>query len=127
MLKMATITDLSFRIIKDFMIQGGDPSGTGRGGESIWKKDFKDEFTNKMFERAGVLAMANRGSHTNGSQFFITTAPTPWLNGRHTIFGQVTAQSMSVVKKLNDVATLGQNSGDRPVEEQKIIKAYIKK
>jgi peptidylprolyl isomerase len=114
------------RIIKDFMIQGGDPSGTGRGGESIWKKDFKDEFTNKMFERAGVLAMANRGSHTNGSQFFITTAPTPWLNGRHTIFGQVTAQSMSVVKKLNDVATLGQNSGDRPVEEQKIIKAYIK-
>ncbi|OHE04006.1 MAG: peptidylprolyl isomerase, partial [Sulfurimonas sp. RIFCSPLOWO2_12_FULL_36_74] len=75
------------RIIKDFMIQGGDPSGTGRGGESIWKKDFKDEFTNKMFERAGVLAMANRGSHTNGSQFFITTAPTPWLNGRHTIFG----------------------------------------
>jgi peptidylprolyl isomerase len=70
--------------------------------------------------------MANRGSHTNGSQFFITTAPTPWLNGRHTIFGQVTAQSMSVVKKLNDVATLGQNSGDRPVEEQKIIKAYIK-
>ncbi|OHD97801.1 MAG: peptidylprolyl isomerase [Sulfurimonas sp. RIFCSPHIGHO2_12_FULL_36_9] len=115
------------RIIKDFMIQGGDPSGTGRGGESIWKKDFKDEFTNKMFERAGVLAMANRGSHTNGSQFFITTAPTPWLNGRHTIFGQVTAQSMSVVKKLNDVATLGQNSGDRPVEEQKIIKAYIKK
>ncbi|OHD99973.1 MAG: peptidylprolyl isomerase, partial [Sulfurimonas sp. RIFCSPLOWO2_02_FULL_36_28] len=81
------------RIIKDFMIQGGDPSGTGRGGESIWKKDFKDEFTNKMFERAGVLAMANRGSHTNGSQFFITTAPTPWLNGRHTIFGQVTAQS----------------------------------
>jgi peptidylprolyl isomerase len=108
------------------MIQGGDPSGTGRGGESIWKKDFKDEFTNKMFERAGVLAMANRGSHTNGSQFFITTAPTPWLNGRHTIFGQVTAQSMSVVKKLNDVATLGQNSGDRPVEEQKIIKAYIK-
>lgn len=115
------------RIIKDFMIQGGDPSGTGRGGESIWKKDFKDEFTNKIFERAGVLAMANRGSHTNGSQFFITTAPTPWLNGRHTIFGQVTAQSMSVVKKLNDVATLGQNSGDRPVEEQKIIKAYIKK
>ncbi len=115
------------RIIKDFMIQGGDPSGTGRGGESIWKKDFKDEFTNKIFDRIGVLAMANRGSHTNGSQFFITTAPTPWLNGRHTIFGQVTAQSISVVKKLNNVATLGQNSGDKPIEEQKIIKAYIKK
>jgi peptidylprolyl isomerase len=115
------------RIIKDFMIQGGDPTGTGRDGESIWKKDFKDEFTNKMFDRAGVLAMANRGPHTNGSQFFITTAPAPWLNGRHTIFGQVTAQTMGNVKKLENVPTLGQNAGDRPVEEQKIIKAYIKK
>lgn len=115
------------RIIKDFMIQGGDPSGTGRDGESIWKKDFKDEFTNKMFDRAGVLAMANRGPHTNGSQFFITTAPAPWLNGRHTIFGQVTAQTMGNVKKLENVPTLGQNAGDRPVETQKIIKAYIKK
>lgn len=115
------------RIIKDFMIQGGDPSGTGRDGESIWKKDFKDEFTNKMFDRAGILAMANRGPHTNGSQFFITTAPAPWLNGRHTIFGQVTAQTMGNVKKLENVPTLGQNAGDRPVETQKIIKAYIKK
>lgn len=115
------------RIIKDFMIQGGDPSGTGRDGESIWKKDFKDEFTNKMFDRAGVLAMANRGPHTNGSQFFITTAPTPWLNGRHTIFGQVTAQTMGNVKKLENVPTLGQNAGDKPVETQKIIKTYIKK
>jgi peptidylprolyl isomerase len=115
------------RIIKDFMIQGGDPTGTGRDGESIWKKDFKDEFTNKMFDRAGVLAMANRGPHTNGSQFFITTAPAPWLNGRHTIFGQVTAQTMGNVKKLENVPTLGQNAGDRPVETQKIIKAYIKK
>lgn len=114
------------RIIKDFMIQGGDPTGTGRDGESIWKKDFKDEFTNKVFDRAGVLAMANRGPHTNGSQFFITTAPTPWLNGRHTIFGQVTAQTMGNVKKLENVSTLGQRGGDRPVEEQKIIKAYIK-
>jgi peptidylprolyl isomerase len=115
------------RIIKDFMIQGGDPSGTGRDGESIWKKDFKDEFTNKIFDRAGVLAMANRGPHTNGSQFFITTAPAPWLNGRHTIFGQVTAQTMGNIKKLENVPTLGQNAGDRPVETQKIIKAYIKK
>lgn len=115
------------RIIKDFMIQGGDPSGTGRDGESIWKKDFKDEFTNKMFDRAGILAMANRGPHTNGSQFFITTAPAPWLNGRHTIFGQVTAQTMGNVKKLENVPTLGQNAGDRPIETQKIIKAYIKK
>ncbi|MDD5399803.1 MAG: peptidylprolyl isomerase [Sulfurimonas sp.] len=114
------------RIIKDFMIQGGDPSGTGRGGESIWKKDFKDEYKDRVFSRAGVLAMANRGAHTNGSQFFITTAPTPWLNGRHTIFGQATAQSLSVIEKLENVATLGQRGGDRPVEEQKIIRAYIK-
>lgn len=114
------------RIIKDFMIQGGDPSGTGRGGESIWKKDFKDEYKDRVFSRAGVLAMANRGAHTNGSQFFITTAPTPWLNGRHTIFGQATAQSLGVISKLENVATLGQRGGDRPVEEQKIIKAYVK-
>lgn len=114
------------RIIKDFMIQGGDPSGTGRGGESIWKKDFKDEFTNRMFERAGVLAMANRGPHTNGSQFFITTAPTPWLNGRHTIFGHATPESMNTLKKLESVPTSGREGGDRPLEEQKIIKAYVK-
>ncbi|HEY9204160.1 MAG TPA: peptidylprolyl isomerase [Sulfurimonas sp.] len=114
------------RIIRDFMIQGGDPTGTGRGGESIWKEDFKDEFTNKMFDRAGILAMANRGPHTNGSQFFITTAPAPWLNGRHTIFGQATAQSMTVIDRLQSVATTGRAGGDRPIEEQKIFKAYIK-
>lgn len=115
------------RIIKNFMIQGGDPSGTGRGGESIWNKPFKDEFKNKVFSGPGVLAMANAGAHTNGSQFFITTAPTPWLNGRHTIFGQVTSESMKVVKKLENVPTLGQSGGDRPLEEQKIINAYVKK
>ena len=115
------------RIIKNFMIQGGDPSGTGRGGESIWKKPFKDEFKDKLFSHAGILAMANAGAHTNGSQFFITTAPTPWLNGRHTIFGQATPESMSVVKKLENVATLGSKNGDRPVEEQKILKAYVKR
>lgn len=114
------------RIIRDFMIQSGDPTGTGRGGESIWKKDFKDEFTNKIFDRSGILAMANRGPHTNGSQFFITTAPTPWLNGRHTIFGQATAQSMAVIDRLQNVETTGRAGGDRPVEEQKIVKAYIK-
>lgn len=115
------------RIIKDFMIQGGDPTGTGRGGESIWKKDFKDEFTNKTFDGSGVLAMANRGAHTNGSQFFITTAPTPWLNGRHTIFGQASVESIPILKKLESVPTSGRSSGDRPLQEQKIIKAYLKK
>lgn len=115
------------RIIKNFMIQGGDPTGTGRGGESIWGKPFKDEYKGKLFDKSGILAMANAGPHTNGSQFFITTVPTPFLNGRHTIFGQVTQQSLLVVKKLENVATLGQMGADRPIETQKIIKAYIKK
>ncbi len=113
------------RIIKGFMIQGGDPTETGRGGESIWNKNFKDEFKNKTFNKAGILAMANRGPGTNGSQFFITTAKTPWLNGHHTIFGEVVG-SMDTVKKLDNVATLGRRASDRPLERQEIIKAYIK-
>ncbi len=114
------------RIIKNFMIQGGDPTGTGRGGESIWKKEFKDEFKGRLFDKKGVVAMANKGAHTNGSQFFITTAPTPWLNGAHTIFAEASAHSLSVIDKLQSVATLGQRGGDRPIEEQKIIRAYVK-
>lgn len=116
------------RIIRNFMIQGGDPTESGRGGESIWKKPFKDEFTTETFNKAGILAMANAGPGTNGSQFFITTAPTPWLNGYHTIFGKVAnKESMETVSKLNNVATLGRNGGDRPLERQEIIKAYMKK
>ncbi len=115
------------RIIKGFMIQGGDPTESGRGGESIWGKPFKDEYKNKTFNKAGVLAMANAGAHTNGSQFFITTAKTPWLNGRHTIFGQATPESMAVVNKLDKVPTLGRSGGDRPQQRQEIIKAYLKK
>ncbi len=115
------------RIIKNFMIQGGDPTESGRGGESIWKKPFKDEFKDKLFNEAGVLAMANAGRSTNGSQFFITTAPTPWLNGHHTIFGKIVGKlSMQTVSKLNNVATSGQRGGDRPLERQEIIKAYLK-
>ncbi|EQB40132.1 hypothetical protein M947_03670 [Sulfurimonas hongkongensis] len=114
------------RIIKNFMIQGGDPTESGRGGESIWGKSFKDEYKNKTFNKAGILAMANAGPHTNGSQFFITTAKTPWLNGRHTIFGEATKESMSTIKKLNSVATLGSSGADRPIERQEIIKAYLK-
>ena len=110
------------RIIKNFMIQGGDPTESGRGGESIWKKSFKDEFKNKTFNKIGVLAMANRGSNTNGSQFFITTALTPWLNGHHTIFGQATKNSMEILKKLNNVKT---DRRDKPINRQEIIKAYI--
>lgn len=126
-IKNGYYNDITFhRIIRGFMIQGGDPTGTGRGGESIWGKPFKDEYKNKTFSKPGILAMANRGPNTNGSQFFITTAKTPWLNGNHTIFGQVTPSSMSVIKSLDSVATTGRSGGDRPLETQKIIKAYIK-
>jgi peptidylprolyl isomerase len=116
------------RIIHNFMIQGGDPTETGRGGESIWHKEFKDEFKpNLVFDKAGILAMANHGPNTNGSQFFITTAPAPWLNGGYTIFGKVADKaSMATLMKLNDVATTGRRGGDRPLERQEIIKAYIK-
>ena len=114
------------RIIKNFMIQGGDPTGTGRGGESIWGKPFKDEFKpNVVFNKPGLLAMANAGPMTNGSQFFITTAKTPWLNGGHTIFGEVIG-GMDTVKKLNNVTTSGRNGGNRPLVRQEIIKAYMK-
>ena len=111
------------RIIKDFMIQGGDPTESGFGGESIWGKPFKDEFKSKTFNKIGILAMANAGAHTNGSQFFITTAKTPWLNGRHTIFGEITPASMTTLIKLNNVKT--QNS--KSIVRQEIIKAYLKK
>ena len=115
------------RIIKNFMIQGGDPTGTGRGGQSIWNKSFKDEFSPKaLFNKSGILAMANAGPNTNGSQFFITTKPTPWLNGHHTIFGYVTKATYNTVIKLENVQTSGNRSGNKPLKEQKIIKAYIK-
>jgi peptidylprolyl isomerase len=111
------------RIIKNFMIQGGDPTGTGRGGKSIWGKPFEDEFKkNVVFDKAGILAMANSGKNTNGSQFFITTVPTPWLNHRHTIFGYVKQSSMNNVYKLGNVAT----QRSKPIKIEKIIKAYIK-
>lgn len=113
------------RIIKGFMIQSGDPTGTGRGGESIWKKPFQDEFApNVIFNKKGILAMANSGPRTNGSQFFITVAPTPWLNGAHTIFGEVKA-GYENVRKL-EMVNVEQRSS-KPLNEQKIIKAYVLK
>jgi cyclophilin family peptidyl-prolyl cis-trans isomerase len=97
------------RIIKDFMIQGGCPQGTGTGGPGY---TFEDEFNEHKVVR-GALAMANAGPNTNGSQFFIvTTAAAPWLDGKHTVFGQVT-DGLNVVDKLEGVQTDG---GDRPVE-----------
>jgi peptidylprolyl isomerase len=111
------------RVIKGFMIQGGDPTGTGRGGESLWGNDFEDEVTPSVtFDHAGILAMANRGPATNGSQFFITTVPTPHLNMRHTIFGEVVS-GMDVVSAIENIQV---GPGDKPVVEQKIIKAYVK-
>jgi len=113
------------RVIKDFMIQGGDPTGTGAGGESIWNEPFKDEFApNAVFDKAGILAMANRGPNTNGSQFFITTVVTYHLNGRHTIFGYV-KEGFDVVKKIENVETNGRYEGNKPLEDVKIISIKI--
>jgi len=97
------------RVIPDFMIQGGDPEGTGRGGPGY---QFEDEFPSgaPTFDRPGLLAMANAGPNTNGSQFFVTVAATPWLSGKHTIFGEV-VDGMDVVNKISTVPTGAQ---DRP-------------
>jgi len=112
------------RVIKNFMIQGGDPTGTGAGGESIWGSPFEDEVNlDVKFDKAGLLAMANAGPNTNGSQFFITTAATPWLNMRHTIFGEVIS-GYEAVQKIENAQT---GTNDKPNIEQKIIKAYVKK
>lgn len=85
------------RVIPDFMAQGGDPTGTGRGGPGY---RFKDEFSSKLaHDKPGVLSMANAGPNTNGSQFFITYVPTPWLDGKHTIFGQL-IEGMNVLEAI---------------------------
>lgn len=111
------------RVIKHFMIQGGDPTGTGRGGESIYGGVFDNEYApNVVFDKPGILAMANAGPNTNGSQFFITVAPTPHLNGGYTIFGKV-VKGYDVVQKIENTPTA---RGDRPVEKQVIKKAHLK-
>jgi peptidyl-prolyl cis-trans isomerase len=101
------------RVIDNFMAQGGDPTGTGMGGPGY---QFEDEVNNGLnFSKAGKLAMANAGPGTNGSQFFITTVPTEWLNGNHTIFGEVVSEAdLDVVKKLSngDVMTKVVVEGD---------------
>ena len=101
------------RVIQDFMIQGGDPTGTGSGGPGY---QFEDEFNDHRVQR-GALAMANAGPNTNGSQFFIVTADAcPWLDGKHTVFGHVT-DGMDVVDSIERVET---GSGDRPRDEVRI-------
>jgi peptidyl-prolyl cis-trans isomerase A (cyclophilin A) len=99
------------RVIANFMIQGGDPLGTGTGGPGY---KFADEFqSGRKLDKAGILAMANAGPNTNGGQFFITLAPTTWLNGKHTVFGEVT-EGMDVVEKIG--ATKTTKPGDKPVK-----------
>lgn len=100
------------RVIADFMIQGGDPESTGRGGPGY---TFEDECPphGPAFDRPGLLAMANAGPNTNGSQFFVTVSPTAWLTGKHTIFGEVT-EGMDVVEAISSVPTGAQ---DRPTED----------
>ncbi len=140
------------RVIKDFMIQGGDPLGSGIGGESIWGSPFEDEFDPQLHNLRGALSMANSGPNTNGSQFFIVQASevpegmlaqmeqladsgfpaditedyktlggTPWLDFRHTVFGQV-YEGMEVVDAIADVKTGG---ADKPLEDVKIVKITV--
>ncbi len=101
------------RVIPDFMIQGGDPTGTGMGGPGY---RFEDETKNSphRFDKAGKLAMANAGPNTNGSQFFLTVAPTPWLTGKHTIFGEV-VEGQDIADKISRVARNAQDKPHKPV------------
>jgi peptidyl-prolyl cis-trans isomerase B (cyclophilin B) len=136
------------RVIKDFMIQGGDPNGNGTGGESIWGTPFEDEFSKNLFNIRGALSMANSGANTNGSQFFIVQSTkldpalksqmeevdyytkdiiaaylekggTPWLDQRHTVFGQV-VEGMDIVDKIADTPVDGKDKPDTDVTIKKI-------
>jgi peptidylprolyl isomerase domain and WD repeat-containing protein 1 len=110
------------RVIKNFMIQTGDPKGDGTGGESIWGKDFEDEFDPKLkHDRPGVLSMANCGPNTNGSQFFITCAAVSRLDGKHTVFGRV----VSGMDTVNGIERVQCDKNDRPIDDIKIVSVTV--
>ncbi|XP_075167285.1 peptidylprolyl isomerase domain and WD repeat-containing protein 1 [Haematobia irritans] len=111
------------RVIKGFMVQTGDPTGTGTGGKSIWGHDFKDEFVPTLrHDRPYTVSMANAGPNTNGSQFFITVLPTPWLDNKHTVFGRV-YKGMEVVQNICNSKTNPKT--DKPYDDIKIISIHL--
>lgn len=113
------------RVIDNFMIQGGDPTGTGRGGDSFWGGKFADEIVPSLkHDQPGILSMANAGPNTNGSQFFITLVATPWLDGKHTVFGKVIA-GMEVVSAIGKVQT--SKPGDKPLKDVVMESVTIEK
>lgn len=113
---------LFHRVIHKFMLQCGDPLGDGTGGESLWGKEFEDEFRKDLkHDRPYTISMANAGPNTNGSQFFITTVPTPWLDNRHTVFGRAVS-GMDVIHQIENTKV---DKNDKPRQDIKILNISI--